>query len=274
MNTKRVIRNVFLTVLIFASAHVWGQTRLAVLGWNVESGGNNPFYISHQLSVLHGYDIVGLCEVREDFAPIYAEALAYGEGYGRIDPEFRYALGSTGRSDRLMIVWDARRLQLVAGPFEIDSLNDGRHRSPLYAQFRLLNTQESFIFMVNHLARGSEEMRQLQAAGLANWAARQTLPIFAVGDYNFDYNLDINQGNAAMTLFLQNGAFKWVRPAELTVTNAALNYNSILDFLFIAHKPRHWQVFSKILTEQFVFPDSDESSDHRPIQGIILIKEP
>ncbi len=261
-----------LLIVIAVGGLLGAQTRLAVLGWNVESGGNNPFYIAHQLSVLQGYDVIGLCEVREEFAPLYAQAAAYGEGSGRLDANFMYALGASGRSDRLMIIWDARRLELSAGPFELDSLNDGRHRSPLYARFRLVNTQESFLFMVNHLARGSEEMRQFQAAGLAVWAKQQTLPVIAVGDYNFDYDLDNNIGNTAMTLFLENDAFQWIRPAELTVTNAALNYNSILDFLFLAHQPEHWQVTSKILTQRFLFPDGDESSDHRPIQGIIQIK--
>lgn len=274
MKHKQSVWGLGLGVFLLLSLTLQAQTRIAVLGWNVESGGNNPFYIAHQLSVLHGYDLIGLTEVREEFAPLYAQAAAYGEGYGRTDPDFQYALGATGRSDRMMLIWDARRFELIDGPFEIDALNDGRHRSPLYGHFRLNGTEESFLFMVNHLARGSEEMRQQQAAGLAQWATQQDLPVIAPGDYNFDYSLDTHTGNPAMSLFLQNGVFQWVRPAELTVSNAALNYNSILDFLFVAHVPSHWNVSSKTLTQGFRFPDSDESSDHRPIQGIILIENP
>ena len=47
--------------------------RLAVLGWNVESGDNDPAVIAEQLKELAGYDIYMLCEVHPDNLPLYAQ---------------------------------------------------------------------------------------------------------------------------------------------------------------------------------------------------------
>ena len=46
-------------------------------------------------------------------------------------------------------------------------------------------------------------MRCSQAEGLREWARTQTLPIIAVGDYNFDYDFRTGTGNEAFAAFLQ-----------------------------------------------------------------------
>jgi hypothetical protein len=67
------------------------------------------------------------------------------------------------------------------------------------------------------------------------------------------------------------GVFSWVRPAELFKTQGHPRYHSVLDFVFIAHKPADWTVDSKILRQGFPYPDDTQRSDHRPVQARILI---
>ena len=49
---------------------------LRILAWNVESDGNNPNVIVHQLHELSGYDIVGLTEVRASSIKKHVDALS------------------------------------------------------------------------------------------------------------------------------------------------------------------------------------------------------
>jgi endonuclease/exonuclease/phosphatase family metal-dependent hydrolase len=68
-------------------------------------------------------------------------------------------------------------------------------RSPLVLKLKHNGTGKEFFFMVNHLYRGNgiDARRLDQATALNQWAAAQTLPVIAVGDYNFDYDLDPGQ---------------------------------------------------------------------------------
>lgn len=260
----------FLTCAALGISHA--DKRILVLGWNVESGDNDPVTIAKSLAELEGYDLIGLCEVKKGNASLYARAAAVGEGAkGSNRPNFKHEVSKSGDDDRLVIIWDAKRLTLIGEPQELDNLNDGNHRSPFFAHFKLKDTDTEFLFMVNHLARGDESLRQRQATGLGQWAAQQTLPIIAVGDYNFDYDIDDGIGNQAMKNMLSQDVFEWVQPPELFKTHASLKYNGVLDFVFISHKPNTWKVDSKILTGGFPFPDNSETSDHRPVQGRILI---
>lgn len=259
-----------LFILISAST-LFPQKRILILGWNVESGDNNPSTIARQLQLFEGFDLAGLSEVDEANAERYAAALEYGEGaYGQ-EQHFDYAQGTTGRSDRLMLLWDNARFEKIGEAVEIDSLNQGNHRAPLYVRLKLKDTDVEFLFMVNHLARGNAELRQRQAEGLAAWSKQQSLPIIAVGDYNFDYNIDDGVGNKAFDIFMRDNAFRWIQPEPLIKTSLHPKYNGILDFIFLAHKPENWRVGSKILFEERTRPDDYETSDHRPVQGLIFI---
>ena len=74
-----------------------------------------------------------------------------------------------------------------------------------------------------------------------------------------------------VSLILFYGAFEWVKPSELYQTGLHSKYYSVLDFVFIANKPPNWSVDSRILKDNFPFPDNIQTSDHRPIKGRILI---
>lgn len=60
------------------------------------------------------------------------------------------------------------------------ALNDGRHRSPLIAHFKIRSSVREFAVTVNHLARGNSSLRQTQARGLRGWGRGQTLPIIGI----------------------------------------------------------------------------------------------
>jgi endonuclease/exonuclease/phosphatase family metal-dependent hydrolase len=57
------------------------------------------------------------------------------------------------------------------------------------AHFRLKPAGPELLFMVNHLYRGNADGRHEQARLLNAWAREQTIPVIAVGDYNFDWDV-------------------------------------------------------------------------------------
>lgn len=54
--------------------------------------------------------------------------------------------------------------------------------------------------MLKHLARRDAIMRRGQAEGLREWAKTQSLPIIAMGDFNFDYDFHTEKGNEAFSV--------------------------------------------------------------------------
>jgi hypothetical protein len=250
------------------------QKRILILSWNVESGDNDPATIAQQLEDFEGYDMIGLTEVKSENAADYADATADGEGAkGSGQAQFGHVLSDSGSGDRMMIIWDKKRFEKIGDPQELDDLNDGNHRSPLVARFKLKNTDIEFLFMVNHLARGDDQLRRQQAAELKEWAEGQQLPVIAVGDYNFDYDVDDGEGNEAMSGMLSGDVWRWVRPERLYKTQASKRYNGVLDFIFVANKPDTWRVDSRIITEGFPSTDDNRRSDHRPLEGRVLISD-
>jgi endonuclease/exonuclease/phosphatase family metal-dependent hydrolase len=266
-------------LMLVASSGV-AQTRVLFMGWNVESGDNDDMVIAEQLKEFEGYDLFGLCEVMQENATLYAESVGYGEGaYGR-ETDYDFRLGTTGRSDRLLAIWDEDRFEYldhqellrVEKNGVIYRLNDGNHRSPLAVKLKLKSLNVDFWFMVNHLARGNENLRQEQAEGLRIWAEDQTLPVIAVGGYNFDYNIDEGKGNQGLTNLLEGSTVEWVKPETLYKTSLHPRYNGILDFIFVAHVPDNWYFESKILRDGFTGPDDERVSDHRPVEGVLFIR--
>ena len=152
------------------------------------------------------------------------------------------------------------------------------HRSPLMAKFRDKHSDIEFLVVLNHLARGSAELRQEQAKALRLWAEDKEFPIIGIGDYNFDFDFPTYQGNPAFHEFLADGIWHWVQPNELVDTNwsdrdgdGADNYpHSCLDFTFVAGKAKLWHSRSRVIVRDGYFPDDDETSDHRPVELVML----
>ena len=252
---------------------------LRILGWNVESDGNDPIVIAEQLKRFDDYHIYALCEAgRNDVMP-YADALGHSAG------KMFYHFGSnTGRDDRLAFIFDSERLDLIQsselfihGEFR---LNDWRHRSPLVGHFRDKETGTEFLVIVNHLARGNADLRTEQAEGLRNWAAEQKLPVIAVGDYNLDFEFSTEKGNAAFDEFVKDDTWTWVKPKEMIDTNWADRNGdgvddypgSMLDFAFVAGAAKNWHPQARVITRRDDFPDNARTSDHRPVELIVEIQ--
>ena len=228
--------------------------------------------IAKQLADLEGYDIIGLTEVEAENAELFTRAAADGEGNkGSKNADFQYVISQSGKSDRMMIIWDSKRFELVGNAVEMDNLNDGNHRSPLVVKLRMRNTNIEFLFMVNHLARGNAALREQQATGLKEWADTLHLPVIAVGDYNFDYDIDDGEGNQAFYNMMQGNVWTWIKPPYLFKTQGSQSYYSMLDFIFTKNIPPNWSVDSRILSDRHTTTDDEQHSDHRPLEGRVFI---
>ncbi|MEQ8626669.1 endonuclease/exonuclease/phosphatase family protein [Ekhidna sp.] len=265
----------FLTALIslLSTLNLTAQRRLLVLSWNVESGGNDKHTIVKRLADFEGYDIYGLTEVRASNFQIYADAAAAGEGSKNSDdPDFQFVSGTTGGADRMMIIYDNKRFEKIGDAVELDNLNQGGHRAPLFCKFKFRGTDIEFIVMVNHLARGNENLRNTQATGLAEWAEDQTVPVIALGDYNFDYDIDEGVGNTGFENMKAGNHWTWLKPDRLYQTQLSPKFHSVLDFIYTAKMPNTWVGSSRILISH-PSVDNDLESDHRPIEGHFYITE-
>lgn len=252
-----------LAVSLCLTGQLFAQT-LTVAGFNVESGAASAPVIAEQIGPLNDVDVWGFSEVKNsNEARILAEGAADGES-----GTFQRILGTTGGEDRLLIVYNSDRLELVRQG-EIPELNIGGNvRAPLWAQLRVKPSGPEFIFMVNHLYRGNTAGRHAQARGLHDWALAQTVPVIATGDYNFDWHFqtgDTNHDNG-YNLMTAGNVFTWVRPpAPLVPTNCS-HHKSVLDFVFVSGAAQGWQAESEILfPEDSYCPDTASTSDHRPV---------
>lgn len=245
-----------------------GGDRLTVVGFNVESGGADPAYLARTVvATLPEVDVWGFSEVHSDrWTSLFEQAAedSSGRDYGRLT-------GTTGGGDRLAVLYDADRLTLVRS-WELDEINPGgRVRSPLVLQLQERGGQRrEFLFVVNHLYRSDNAARHRQAQQLNQWAQTQTLPIVAVGDYNFDWDVP-SQGQRRDRGFdnlTANGVMTWVQPAPLLTTHCSRRYNSILDFTFVGGTAQQWRGQATILFPETSYcPDDQNSSDHRPVRA-------
>ncbi len=273
---NRTIRRLTLVALaalvVLAQAGQAFAQSLTVAGFNVESGAANPRVIAEQIGPLRDIDLWGFSEVKDAGE---GRLLAAGASDGE-SGTFESILGSTGGQDRLLIVYNNDRLDLVQSG-EISELNIGGNvRAPLWAQFRLKPSGPEFIFMVNHLYRGNTAGRHAQAQGLNDWARARTVPVIATGDYNFDWHFQTGDTNhdRGFDLMTAGGAFQWVRPpAPLIPTNCS-SHKSVLDFVFVAGAARDWQGKAEILfPESSYCPDTASTSDHRPVLARFKVGE-
>ena len=241
------------------------QPTLTVVGFNVESGGASPTVIAKNfVAKTKGVDVWGFSEVDGEKAARILQQGAIASGSGN----FESVLGTTGRSDRLLVLYNRDRLEYL-GREELDRVNpSGRVRSTLVVRLRSRDGGPEFLFAVNHLYRSDDRARHEQATALNRWAREQQLPIVAAGDYNFDWSVasggkERDRGYDNLTA---DGVFQWVRPQNLLPTHCSQQHASILDFVFVAGGARAWPATSEILfPEESYCPDDLTTSDHRPV---------
>ena len=265
------------SLLLFVSSA--SDFDLTVVSYNVESDADTKASnVARDLKRIPPSHIWGLSEVYERDFETYRKA---------IGDRFKIIKGCTGRSDRLAIIYDPNVLEQVGKKDEPDTRGT---RDPLIARFKVKNSQREFLFIVNHLQRGTgrtNKRRQAQAQWLNAWAKQRTEmedppAIILVGDYNFDVDPYTKKGNPAYAIFMRNGVFRWVEPPCIadsncppTGTGCNPRYNSILDFVFLAGPARRWKANSEILFKEEDYCTNEGTaecpggSDHRPIRAVL-----
>jgi endonuclease/exonuclease/phosphatase family metal-dependent hydrolase len=242
---------------------------LTVVAWNIESGGAELATIASRIRRFQGVDVWGLAEVLGDRWIAELEGAAEdGES-----ADFRPILGTTGREDRLAIVYNATRLQAIRH-FELHDINvRDRVRAPLVAHLRDRGSGAEFYLMVNHLYRGDSLGRHEQARRLNLWARSQALPVIAVGDFNFDWNVQRGdrQRDRGYDLLTADGVLTWVRPSRLVRTQCSRRYDSVLDFVFVTAPARAWRPSAEIVEEPGDCGDPRRNPDHRPVRATFVL---
>ena len=245
---------------------------IRILAWNIESEGANIDVIAEEVLAMDRYDLYGFTEVRPQEWGAIKDAL--GDG-------FVFWYSKTGYNDRTAYAISKDRFEVLRkyemGKFGNIILNPGNYRSPHVYELRDRISDIKFAIVLNHLARGKAKIRQRQAEGLRQWVASMTLPVIAIGDYNFDYVFETEKGNAAFDIFMADNTLTWVKPEPLIDSNwfdgnrdGIDDYpGSILDFAFVAGDAKRWNPKSKVIIRDGDFPDDDQTSDHRPIELII-----
>ncbi|MCI0377170.1 MAG: hypothetical protein L0215_06175 [Gemmataceae bacterium] len=262
---------------VFAALTAWlvlaagsDAQQLKVIGYNVESGGAKPEVVKVRIEEADGIDLWGLSEVQNDAAAATFQTAAEVGEMG--SPMFKRIVGTTGGADRLVILYNETRLEKLSHE-ELHGINPGgSFRSPLVARFRIRDGKQELLFMVNHLARGNASARHKQAQLLNQWAKAQTLPLVAVGDWNFDWGVidgDVHHDKGYDNL-IANDVFRWVRPPILVKTQDS-GHNSVLDFVFVVGAAKSWLGSSEIIVKQGDFPNNAETSDHRPVMATFQV---
>jgi hypothetical protein len=106
---------------------------------------------------------------------------------------------------------------------------------------------------------------------LNDYAKSTGAAIVAVGDYNFDWEVvgGDNDHDAGYDNMTADHAFEWVRPATLIKTQCDPQFDSVLDFVFVAGDAKSWWGASEILEQQVDYCDWDAQggTDHRPVRA-------
>ena len=212
---------------------------ITVVGWNIGLDDAAIGAIAERIGVFAGVDLWSIAEVNCTNAVSALEAAAEEEEVG----DFGAVLGPSGGGMRLVALYDDTRFDLLEW-FELTDINTtGNARAPLVLHLRDTVSGAQFLFMVNHLYRSRDDERHTQAQMLREWAEGKTLPVIAVGDYNFDWEAEGGERahDAGYDLTTEGGAWQWVRPASLVTSQCSgwpCRYDSVLDFVFTAGPAR------------------------------------
>ncbi|MDF1816205.1 MAG: endonuclease/exonuclease/phosphatase family protein, partial [Verrucomicrobiales bacterium] len=289
IGTRINCREVFIALitLFFVTFTPAQDISIRIAGWNMESGDSDSGFLKNQLGEKEGIAIWGLSEVmNSSVLKSFEQGAEIGE-----QGDFERILGTSGGSDRLGILFDTSRVELL-DTFELHEMQEGNpdHRAALVAKFKGKITGQEFFFLVNHLARGNRQMRLRQAVFLNRWAAeemnRSGLPLVVVGDFNMD--LDLNGGlfdpdkrDPAYDAMIAGGIWRHLAPENMVKTQASDSFNTILDFVFVSNPPVGWTGVSRILgragddiANLVDFDDDSQATDHRPVDALLTLVTP
>lgn len=247
------------TGLLFASTAATAAGTLAVVSFNVDSDDASDDFIAAQLRKSEGIDIWGLSEVwqKQD----WPETLRAGAEKGA-KTEYGSVLGSTGDSNRMLILYRRDRLELLATEELLEARATERQAAPLAAHFRSGGGPELMLVVVNFSEQAAR--RETQSATLGAWAAAQTLPVIAVGSFNFKLDED-GDGDAEFDRLLVASGWSWLRP-EPNIGTWCGDRGRIADNVLLGGDARAWRADASVMYPQNNYcPDSVRSSDHRPV---------
>lgn len=241
---------------------------LVVGTFNAESGDAEPAVVSEMLvSTDPLCDVWGLTEVQNaGWAGVFEQKME-----SVTDDNYSVELGTTGGPDKLAVLYNDDRFDLVARR-ELHKLKEGRGRSPLVVTLKHTTstdtTNDRFVVIVCHLYRTDRYKRWKQSYKLNRWIRDLELPVIVLGDFNYDW--DVENGDdkhgGGYDLLTADGVLSWVRPKQLIRTQCNPRYNAVLDFVFVANGAKRWQGVSKIVKTDCV--DTAETSDHRPVVAV------
>ncbi len=290
--------SVFLCAVFFTAT--CGAEDFRILSWNVESNRpgqdavSDPATIAAELKELaHGAETKFGILVLSECAPDSMEAFraAAAEGLGNPVDYVSSASGGFADSDSLMLLVDTTQFEIVdamelhrfggiKGNFNnpADASDPGalRARSPLAVRLLSKSRNATFWVIANHLARGEADLRTEQAKMLRKWADTNKEPVITAGDFNFDYEFKTQKGNAGFDAMMEGGTWQWLKPDPLIdsnwsddrrVTDRRVDRypDSILDFVFVANEAKSWNGTSRVVVRPNDFPDTEKTSDHRPL---------
>jgi endonuclease/exonuclease/phosphatase family metal-dependent hydrolase len=256
-------KKLFYTFILLLFTNLAIGEPLYVGSFNINSGRSSALLIARQMASQDQIELWGISESDHEWPSKILTIINQNKNYAVIR-------GTTGINKNLLqIYYDTNKFHLIAHT-ELDEINPNKKvRAPLLAHLRNKTTGKELLFMVNHLYRADSDARLLQAKKINAWVKKQTLPVIAVGDYNFDlspYNpADHGEGFDAIT---QDNILQWIEPSILLPSQCS-KYNSILDFIFISNKVVYTAANSDILYPETSYCEYNKNSDHRPVIGMI-----
>jgi hypothetical protein len=278
---SNICQSMLLTIFVLLNTPsafaVEKQKSVEILTWNIESPGSNPEVIAKQLEELSPFNILALSEVPESATDLFVK---------RWGPEASL-IGSSGGQSRLLITWNPEVFDCLSQSelktIDGKSFGPGNQIAPLVVHLKHRSSQFEFKVIMNKLHRGSDMVRQTQALLLCDWGKQQTVPCIAVGGYNFDYDFVSKKGNAAFNAFMETKVWHWVEPKTWIDNNWADNNrdgkddypDSILDFSFTSHWDKATtpiSITSEIIQREGDFPDTDQTSDFRPMRTTVQLR--
>ncbi len=196
-----------------ASAQVAAVPKFTLVEWNIEAGGSDLEVIKQQLTELEPFDLVALSEVPTAAADQFASRWAKESSF----------VGTSGGPARLVVAWNPKIFAQIKAE-EIKRVGEaefapGLQMAPLSIHLKHLGSGQEFLLVMTHLARGSAELRRKQALLMTELAQAQTLPVVAIGGFNFDYDFVKHQGNESFVAFTAGDTWKWIKPQAWVDSN-------------------------------------------------------
>jgi hypothetical protein len=253
------------------------ESTLRIVSWNVASHENDSPTLARQLGKLGqraNCQIVALQQVAPADLAMFGKAL----------PGFAAINGKSGGSSRLQILYDPGRIEQIrlpeSGSFEGVRVGDVKGETPLRALFRDKASGVAFWLINVHLASANAAIRNKQAAELREWARSATLPIVAIG--NFDFNHDFHQGNGGSGLdsLLLDSPWKRVLPESRADRGRAADGIGVLtgeaglltEFALVGNSARQWQSSAAFISGDGAFPEIEITAAHLPVSVKLLPK--